>query len=208
MPAKMEWIMRYPEAIDDLVEYLKALPGIGRRGAERMALAMLEWDAEKVRAFGETLAAIPEAVDHCPECGAWCARGQLCAICADGRRDDSLLCVVETMPQLAAVEKGNSYRGRYLVLGGRISPLDGEDGSSLNLKLLRRRASDPAVKEVILALSSDVEGRATAAFLAELLNDLPVKITRPALGLPAGANLSYADGATIAAAFSGRIDLQ
>jgi recombination protein RecR len=112
------------------------------------------------------------------------------------------------MTQLAAVEKGNYYRGMYLVLGGRLSPLDGEDGSSLNIPLLRERASQPETGEVILALSSDVEGRATAAFLAEILNSLPVKITRPALGLPAGANLSYADGATIAAAFSNRTDMQ
>ena len=199
--------MRYPEAVEELVEYLKLLPGIGRRGAERMALAMMEWEAERLHAFGSALSGLPEAVWPCPECGAFCVREKLCPICSDPRRDGSLLCVVETMTQLAAVEKGNSYRGRYLVLGGRISPLDGEDGSSLRLELLRRRAAAPEVKEVILALSSDVEGRATAAFLSELLAGLPVKITRPALGLPAGANLSYADSATIAAAFSGRTDL-
>jgi recombination protein RecR len=108
------------------------------------------------------------------------------------------------MPQLAAVEKALSYRGKYLVLGGRISPLDGEDGSHLNLELLRKRAESGEVKEIILALSSDVEGRATAAYLAELLSDLEIKLTRPALGLPAGANLSFADGATVSAAFSGR----
>ena len=199
--------MRYPETLDELIEYFKLLPGIGRRGAERMALAMLEWDENRLRSFGSVISALPDTVGTCPECGAIAPKGECCEICSDLRRDDSLLCVVENMTQLAAVEKGNYFRGRYLVLGGRISPLDGEDGSSLNIPLLQKKAAAPEVREVILALSSDVEGRATAAFLAELLQDLPVKITRPALGLPAGANLSYADGATIAAAFSGRTDI-
>ncbi|MBE6365821.1 MAG: recombination protein RecR [Lentisphaerae bacterium] len=199
--------MRYPETLDELIEYFKLLPGIGRRGAERMALAMLEWDENRLRNFGSVISALPDTVGNCPECGAIAPKGECCEICSDLRRDDSLLCVVENMTQLAAVEKGNYFRGRYLVLGGRISPLDGEDGSSLNIPLLQKKAAAPEVREVILALSSDVEGRATAAFLAELLQDLPVKITRPALGLPAGANLSYADGATIAAAFSGRTDI-
>ena len=115
-----------------------------------------------------------------------------------------MLCVVETMPQLAAVESSGKYNGRYPVLGGRISPLDDETGDGLNLKMLRDRVGSGEVSEVILALSSDVEGRATAVFLSELLADFPVKLTRPALGLPAGANLSYADSATIGAAFAGR----
>ena len=200
--------MKFPEAADELIEYLKMLPGVGRRGAERMALAMLEWDDDRKRALGRIVSGLPESVGTCPDCGAICGRGQRCDICSDLRRDDSVICVVETMPQLFAVEKGNYFRGKYLILGGIISPLDGEDGSSLRLELLRRRASRPETKEVILALSSDVEGRATAAFLTELLADLPVKLTRPALGLPAGANLSYADGATIAAAFSNRLEFQ
>lgn len=200
--------MQYPEALEELIAYFKLLPGVGRRGAERMVLSMLDWDADQQRDFGRALAALPENIGYCPDCGAVCAPQKKCDICADLRRDRSQICVVETMSQLFAVEKGNYYRGCYVVLGGRISPLDGEDGSSLNIPLLRRRAADPETKEIILALSSDVEGRATAAFLAEQLADLPVKLTRPALGLPAGANLSYADGATIAAAFSGRTGIE
>lgn len=200
--------LKYPDTINELIEYLKLLPGIGRRGAERMALAMLSWDDAQLRSFGNIVAAIPETVGECPECGAVSDAGCKCSICSDPRRDSAQLCVVENMPQLIAVEKGGYYRGRYLVLGGRISPLDGEDGSSLRLDLLRQRAADQGIKEVILALSSDVEGRATAAFIAELLSDIPVKLTRPAQGLPAGANLSFADSATIAAAFSGRTDIQ
>ena len=200
--------MRYPEAAEELIEYFRQLPGVGRRGAERMVLALLEWDAEKQRLLGLNIARLPENIGHCPECGAICQAGEKCAICADCRRDESLLCVVENMPQLAAVEKALSYRGKYLVLGGRLSPLDGEDGSALNLELLRKRAGNGIVREVILALSPDVEGRATAAYLAELLKDLEVKLTRPALGLPAGANISFADGATVSAAFSGRMQVE
>jgi len=200
--------MQYPEAIEELIEYFRQLPGIGRRGAERLALALLDWEPDRQRLFGLAVAKLPERIGTCPECGAIAPAGETCAICADSRRDSSLLCVVENMPQLFAVEKGNTYRGRYLVLGGRLSPLDGEDGSSLNLELLHKRASGGEVKEIILALSPDVEGRATAAYLAELLADLPVKLTRPALGLPAGSNLSFADSATISAAFSGRTDLK
>ncbi|MBQ9786729.1 MAG: recombination protein RecR [Lentisphaeria bacterium] len=200
----MEDRVQYPEILEDLINYFKLLPGVGRRGAERMVLSMLEWESAEQREFGSLLASLPERISSCPDCGAVAVPGEKCEICSDLRRDRSLLCVVETMSQLFAVEKGGCYRGCYLVLGGRISPLDGEDGSSLNIPLLLRRAAEPETREVILALSSDVEGRATAAFLAEVLADLPVKLTRPALGLPAGANLSFADGATIAAAFSGR----
>ena len=111
------------------------------------------------------------------------------------------------MPQLFAVESSGHYRGRYLVLGGKISPLDAENGEGLNIPALCRIVETGNVKEVILALSSDVEGRATAVFLGEILEKYPVKVSRPALGLPAGANLSFADGATIGAALRGRVDL-
>jgi recombination protein RecR len=201
---KWRFILEFPPAVEELIGFLKQLPGVGRRGAERMALAVLEWDADSQKDFGALISSLSEKTALCPDCGALSLPGEKCSVCSDLRRDRSQICVVETMSQLFAVEKGNYYRGCYLVLGGRISPLDGEDGSSLNIPLLLQRAADPEVKEVILALSSDVEGRATAAFLAEKLAEFPVKVTRPALGLPAGANLSYADSATIAAAFSGR----
>ena len=194
----------YPEAVKELMEYFRRLPGIGRRGAERLVVSLLEWPREETAALGCALGALHERIGKCPLCGAWSENGEVCRICSDPRRDTSMLCVVETMPQLAAVESSGKYNGRYLVLGGRISPLDDETGDGLNLKMLRDRVGSGEVSEVILALSSDVEGRATAVFLSELLADFPVKLTRPALGLPAGANLSYADSATIGAAFAGR----
>jgi len=200
--------MQYPEAMEGLIAALKQLPGIGRRGAERLALALLEWEPEKLGFLGKLLETLPETVGKCPVCGALSDAGKLCAVCASPRRDPGLVCVVETMAQMLAIEGSGNYSGRYHVLGGRLSPIDAENGEGLNLPHLLERAKSGEVREMILALSSDVEGRATAIYIAGLLKDTPVKITRPALGLPAGANLSYADGATITAAFSGCIEVK
>lgn len=197
----------YPAAIEELMLFLKQLPGIGKRGAERMVMAMLDWDKTDVSALADAVQRFASDITRCPECGNCAENGALCSICSDPRRDNSTLCVVENIPQLLAVESGGSYRGKYLVLGGKLSPLDGEHGENLNFDLLLKQAAKPEIKEIILALSSDVEGRATMAYLAELLKDCPAALTRPAQGLPAGANLSYADSATVAAAFTGRITL-
>ena len=197
----------YPPVIEELMLFLKQLPGVGKRGAERMVLAMLEWDKSDITALGNTVIELADKITACPECGNCAENGQLCVICADCRRDNSVLCVVENIPQLMAVENGGNFQGKYLVLGGKLSPLDGENGENLNFDLLLKQAAKPEVKEIILALSSDVEGRATTAYIAELLKDCDVILTRPAQGLPAGANLSFADSATVAAAFSGRFKL-
>ena len=194
----------YPEALQTLMEYFRRFPGVGRRGAERLMLSLLDWPTEETVGLGKALQDLPTVIGRCPECGAWAEADKLCRICSDLRRERNLLCVVESMPQMIAVESSGKYRGRYLVLGGRISPLDGETGEGLNIDILRSRVASGEVDEVILALSSDVEGRATTVFLGELLAEFKVKVTRPALGLPAGANLSYADSATIGAAFAGR----
>lgn len=194
----------YPAAIEELMLFLKQLPGIGKRGAERMVMDILDWDKSDIASFANAVLKIATDITFCPECGNCAEHGQLCSICSDPRRDDSTLCVVETIPQLLAVESGGSYRGKYLVLGGKLSPLDGENGENLNFDLLLKQSAKPELKEIILALSSDVEGRATMIYLTELLKDFPGALTRPAQGLPAGANLSFADSATVAAAFSGR----
>lgn len=200
--------MHYPEAMESLIAALKQLPGIGRRGAERLALSLLEWEPEKLEFLGTLLGTLPQTVGFCPECGALADAGELCAVCREPRRDPGIVCVVETMAQMFAIESSGNFRGRYHVLGGRISPMDAETGSGLNLPRLLERARSGNVREVILALSSDVEGRATAVYIAGLLREMPVRVTQPALGLPAGANLSYADGATITAALSGRIEVK
>ncbi|MBE6363045.1 MAG: recombination protein RecR [Lentisphaerae bacterium] len=194
----------YPAAIEELMLFLKQLPGVGKRGAERMVMDILDWDKSDIASFANAVLKIATDITFCPECGNCAEHGQLCSICSDPRRDNSTLCVVETIPQLLAVESGGSYRGKYLVLGGKLSPLDGENGENLNFDLLLKQSAKPELKEIILALSSDVEGRATMIYLTELLKDFSGALTRPAQGLPAGANLSFADSATVAAAFTGR----
>ena len=198
--------IRYPADLEKLMDLLKTLPGIGRRAAERTALAMLRWDAEKRQSLGTLIAGLGDRVGFCPECGAIADREQLCPACADPLRDRSLLCVVEEPQQIFAIEKAG-FRGLYHVLGGRLSPLAGGNGENLSTGTLIKRASREECREVILALGADVEGRATAIFLAGLLRPCGVKVTRPALGLPAGAGIGYADAATITAAFDGRRDL-
>ena len=197
-------MLNYPDAVEQLIDEFRTLPGVGRRAAERMALALLERDSDSLVAFGDAIAGIPDKVWSCPECGAMAEKGELCEICSSPRRDKSLLCVVEGMPQLFSVESSGQYSGTYLVLGGHISPVDDKFGQKLNLELLRKKAEAGEVKEIILALSSDVEGRATAAYLAEMLEAYSVQVSRPALGLPAGANLSFVNAATIGAALRGR----
>ena len=198
---------QYPESLTQLMELLRTLPGIGRRAAERAALSILRWDAEKQETLGDLIRNLDNTVGFCPECGAISAKDTLCQVCSDLTRDRSILCVVEEPQQIFSIEKSGIYRGLYHVLGGRLSPLSGGNGEDLSTGTLLKRAAQPECKEVILALGADVEGRATAIFLAGLLKDCDVKITRPALGLPAGAGIGYADAATISAAFDGRRDV-
>lgn len=196
----------YPEKLEELLFLLKNLPGVGRRGAERLALAMLEWEQEKLNDLGKSIAELRVNVVNCPVCGALTGRDEPCRWCSDPRRSVKVVCVVETPLQIYSIEKSNSYSGRYFVLGGKLSPLNGVGPDELRVAELDAMLDANPVEEVILALGNDVEGRATAAFLSEHLKKRTFRITRPAAGLPAGANLSYADGATIAAAFSGRTD--
>ena len=197
----------YPASLELLIGHLKRLPGIGRRGAERLALALLREDPARLREFGNTVAALPESVSWCPECGNITENGQLCPICRSAVRDTSVICVVEDFTRIAGLEKSGGYRGLYHVLGGKISPLDDEGADKLRIGLLEKRLAAGTVREVILALSGDVEGRATALYLAERIQDKVSRITRLAQGLPAGGDLAYADSATILAALTGRQSL-
>ncbi len=196
--------LHYPGHLESLMELLRTLPGVGKRAAERMVLAMLKWDTEKQSTFGRLMLELHENVISCPECGAIAEAGKRCPVCGDSGRDRSCLCVVEDPQQIFAVEKSGTYHGLYHVLGGRLSPLSGNNGENMTTEKLLERASRPECREVILALGADVEGRATAVFLAELLKKCDVRVSQPALGLPAGAGIGYADGATIAAALAGR----
>ena len=200
----------YPEALRELMEHLRNLPGVGRRTAERMALSIFQWEAPRLAAFAETLRTLRERVTLCRLCGNLAddsAPDGLCAVCSSPARDHSSVCVVETPPQIRVIESAGVFRGVYHVLGGRIAPLEGRMAEDLAIDALRDRIAAGGVREVILALSPDVEGQATAVYLANLLKDLDVRITRPARGLPAGSDLAYADPATVAVALNARVVL-
>jgi recombination protein RecR len=200
-------ISGYPDAVNELIELLKGLPGVGRRSAERMALAMLDWNPDKLDALGSVLKELPGRVGFCPECGHLSEKDHLCGICASASRDHSTICVVEDPSQVINIEKSALFRGVYHVLGGKLAPLEGKTPENLNIEKLKERVAGGKVREMVLAFSSDVEGRATAIYLAGLFSGSNVKITRLASGLPAGSNISFADPETIAAAFSGRTNI-
>ncbi|QSH42162.1 recombination mediator RecR [Lentisphaerota bacterium ZTH] len=197
---------KYPDIIEDIIDGLKSLPGIGKRTAERLALAVLKWKPDKVRHFGEALQSLPEAVTYCPECGNLSQGGKSCDICISASRDRTVVCVVEDFTQIMTIENSACFKGVYHVLGGKLAPLEKKLADALSVELLLKRIQDNEVKEVILALSPDVEGQATAVYVGGLLKDRGVKITRLAQGLPAGSDISYADSATIGAALSGRTE--
>lgn len=195
-----------PEPILALTAALSKLPGIGPRSAERLALHIVQADADEVRRLAEALLAARQQIAACQVCGALTER-QPCAICADPRRDAALLCVVETPVDVLRVEKSGAFRGRFHVLGGHISPTRGIEPENLRIAELEQRLAAEGVKEVILALGSDVEGDATSFYLAKRLGGGGVKVTRLAQGLPAGGGLEFADEVTLSRALEGRREL-
>ncbi len=195
---------QYPDELNAMIELLTTLPGIGKRGAERIALAMLKWSPEKLACLGNLITGLPDNVTFCPDCGNLASAGKQCPICLAPGRDRMLICVVEDFTQINAIERSAFYRGLYHVLGGKLSPLTGRHIEDLNIESLMKRIDELGATEIILALSPDVEGQATASYLSSLLQGKTLKITRLAQGLPAGSDISYADAATIGAALKGR----
>lgn len=195
---------KYPETLEGIMEVLRSFPGVGNRGAERMVLAMLKWPEGKLQHLTELLQELPERVTFCPECGNIASDGQECSICRSLLRNRAIVCVVENFPQIFSLEKSSFFKGIYHVLGGKIAPLDGHGADKLKINELIERVQRHSVTEVILALSSDIEGQATAVYLAQMLQPYKVKVSCLAQGLPAGSDLSYADPATITAALSNR----
>jgi recombination protein RecR len=191
-------------AFEKLQKQLKQLPGLGFRSAERIALHVL---VEKPGKLAELVSALQEAagsVRRCTRCGNL-AEGALCAICADERRDQSLVCVVEHVPDLVALERSAAYRGVYHVLHGKLSPMHGVTPADLNFAALFSRIEAGAVTELILALSNDVEGEATCHYLTQHLpSKTPVRISRIGFGLPSGGGVLYADSVTLKSALEGR----
>jgi recombination protein RecR len=193
-----------PEPITALTEALCRLPGIGPRSAERLALHLVQSDAELSQRLSRSILNAREKIRLCSVCGAL-TEGDPCAICSDSRRDAALLCVVERPLDIFALEKSASFRGKYHVLGGRISPLNGVEPEDLRIDQLESRLR--GVTEVIVALSTDVEGDATSFYLAKRLGGKGVKISRIAHGLPAGSGLEFADEVTLSRALEGRREL-
>ncbi len=194
--------------MEELVTLFKTLPGVGRRSAERIVLSIQKWPAEKTKRLAVLLNEMPDRIGKCPECANFAMDGALCSICASPSRDPSIVCIVEDSSQIQNIENSGMFKGKYHVLGGKISPLQGRELSELNVPSLKERIQKGAIREVVMAFSFDIEGQATAACLAEILKDMNVKITRLARGLPVGSDISYVDSATIAAALSGRTGME
>jgi len=192
-----------PLPIQALVLALKSLPGIGPRSAERLALHVIQMEPERVRVLSEALMFARERIVACERCGGL-TECQPCRICSDGLRDAGLLCVVERPTDILSFEKSGTFRGRYHVLGGKLSPLDGVGPEDLRIRELEARMSEGPVREVVVALSGDVEGEATAHYIRQRLAGAGARITRLAQGLPAGAGLEYADELTLSRALEGR----
>ena len=182
---------------------LARLPGVGPKGAQRIAFYLLGADPSDVRRLAAVLVEVTERVRFCRVCGN-VAEEEECRICRDPRRDPSVICVVEEPKDVAAIEKIREYRGRYHVLGGAISPIDGIGPEDLRTRELMARLSDGSVTELILAMDPNLEGEATATYLARLVKPLGLRVTRPASGLPVGGDLEYADEVTLGRAFEGR----
>lgn len=189
--------------VQDLIDELGKLPGIGPKSAQRIAFHLLDADEESVRRLAEVLVRVKETVRFCSVCGNVAAE-ELCRICADPRRSDEVICVVEESKDIVAIERIREFRGRYHVLGGAIDPIGGVGPNDLRIPQLMSRLASGETTEVILALDPNIEGEATSAYLSRLLQPMELTVTRLASGLPVGGDLDYADEMTLGRAFLGR----
>jgi len=186
-----------------LIDHFKKLPGVGEKTARRLAFAVLDMDAGEVQQFAETLLQVKQKIGYCTRCGNL-AETELCGICTDERRTGAILCVVERAADLFVLEGSGQYRGRYHVLHGVLSPLDGVGPEDLNLERLVSRVQEEGIQEVIVATNPSIEGDTTSLYIANILRKYGVKVTRPARGLPIGGTLEFADRGTITKALEGR----
>jgi recombination protein RecR len=196
----------YEGPIQDLIDELSRLPGIGPKSAQRLAFYLVKAPPDEAKRLAEAISNAKERISFCKECGN-VAEGDLCRICRDEGRDRTVLCVVEEPKDAATVEKAGVIKGRYHVLGGAISPLDGIGPEDLHVQELLERVERDHVTEVIIATNPNLEGNATAMYVAALLKPLGVKVTRLASGLPVGGDLEYADEVTLSQALEGRREM-
>ncbi len=196
----------FPPPVERLIQELKKLPGIGEKTAVRLAFHLLRTDRREVEALAGALSALHEATHFCSQCFGF-TDADPCRLCADPGRSDEVICVVEEPADLVAIERSGQFRGRYHVLHGTLSPLDGVGPEDLRIAELVRRVGRGGVREVIVATNPTVEGEATAIYIAQLLKPLGIKVTRIARGLPAGGDVEYADSVTLGQALEGRREM-
>lgn len=196
-----------PETLSRLISQLNKLPGIGPRSAERIALYLIHSDLNEVKQLAESIISARERVRYCSICGGL-TENDPCLICSDARRDGSLICVVEKPVDIISIEKTGIFKGKYHVLGGKISPLSGVEPEDLRISELENRIKSEDVKEIILALGADVEGDATSFYIAKRLSDRGVVVSRIAHGIPAGSGLEFTDQITLSRALEGRRKIQ
>ncbi len=197
----------YPESLNKLIEEFQKLPTIGRKSAERLAMAIVDNDLDSVKEFSQSLIEVKEKIKHCKICGNL-TEGDVCGICKDISRDESTICLVEDVRNLIAIEKSHVYHGKYHVLGGLISPSDNIGVENLSVDKLLDRIDKENIKEIILAISSTIEGETTSLFLAGLLEDKDVKVSRIASGIPVGSNIEYYDQLTLERALEDRREIK
>jgi len=195
-----------PDSITSLIAALNKLPGVGPRSAERIALHLVQTETGAVKHLADAILHARERIQFCTTCGALTEKSP-CAICDDSRRDASLVCVVEQPVDILSIEKSNTFRGKFHVLGGKISPLDGVEPEDLRIADLEKRLAHEPIKEIVIALGTDVEGDATGFYLAKRLARKGLKISRIAYGLPAGSGLEFADELTLSRALEGRREM-
>ena len=193
----------YEGAIQDLIDELGRLPGIGPKSAQRIAFHIIQPERVDISRLADVLRTVKEKVKFCTECGN-ISEEELCRICRDPRRDPTLICVVEESKDVIAIEKTREFRGKYHVLGGAISPIDGIGPENLRIRELMVRLAATEIQEIIIATDPNLEGEATATYLSRLLKPLGIKVSRLASGLPVGGDLEYADEVTLGRAFEGR----
>jgi len=193
----------YEGAIQDLIDALGRLPGIGPKSAQRIAFHILQSESETAATLVDAIRTVKERVKFCTICGNVSEETQ-CRICRDPRRENTSICVVEESKDVIAIERTREFRGKYHVLGGAISPIDGIGPDQLRIRELLARLADDSVTEIILATDPNLEGEATATYLARLLKPMGIKVSRLASGLPVGGDLEYADEVTLGRAFEGR----
>ena len=196
--------MKFPKSLEELIDCFKLLPGIGEKNAERLSFAVLKFSDENAEKFSTAINNVKTKIVKCERCNNLTEDSKLCLVCADDTRDSSTICVVESTKDLILFEKSNAFKGKYHVLEGLISPLEGINPEDIKINQLINRIKEEDIKEVILALNMSMEGETTALYITKLLEGTDVTVTKIAAGIPVGADMEYLDSLTIQRALEGR----